>query len=71
MNPADGAMISNQLYIPIWLYSNAFMSASVGTYSRFTFQSGYIQMVEETGSGANTLNFTFQSGYIQIKSNKG
>ena len=36
----------NVLYIPIWLYSNAPKNSLLGFPKVFTFQSGYIQMLE-------------------------
>ena len=50
-------MRKETLYIPFWLYSNvdAFQHYEP-VFVTFTFHSGYIlMMIEETGSGANTL----------------
>ena len=56
----------NQLYIPIWLYSN-YEAITVSVISSiFTFQSGYIQIDKLMAEIGRIDNFTFQSGYIQI-----
>ena len=54
------------LYIPIWLYSNRFLSLNHCALNHFTFQSGYIQITLNSFVSLARLNFTFQSGYIQI-----
>ena len=58
------------LYIPIWLYSNktAALQSLNGRY--FTFQSGYIQMIDPSQVTVNDIVFTFQSGYIQMHMQK-
>ena len=57
----------NTLYIPIWLYSNAFEQIFLLPMTSFTFQSGYIQMRSKLNALYAFVTFTFQSGYIQIK----
>ena len=37
-------IVCNNLYIPIWLYSNDAYGVIIVTGSNFTFQSGYIQI---------------------------
>ena len=56
----------NTLYIPIWLYSNAFEQIFLLPMTSFTFQSGYIQMRSKLNALYAFVTFTFQSGYIQI-----
>ena len=43
----DMAM-SESLYIPIWLYSNMKLARSATNQSLFTFQSGYIPILQDT-----------------------
>ena len=55
------------LYIPIWFYSNFLASKNDESFSRFTFQSGSIQIRQSSVAVFFVCNFTFQSGSIQIR----
>ena len=54
------------VYIPIWLYSNAYEKEQIGWIQEFTFQYGYIQITALIKMMTLTQKFTFQYGYIQI-----
>ena len=64
------AISSLILYIPIWLYSNVGAVHSYLQDIAFTFQSGYIQILQNRQIGRLKDFFTFQSGYIQMLSGR-
>ena len=64
-------LINLILYIPIWLYSNTHLGGMWTKMDNFTFQSGYIQMINSSTVQVSESNcFTFQSGYIQMAQKK-
>ena len=65
MNPADGAMLSGQLYIPIWFYSNPSVCIAAAISFVFTFQSGSIQIL--TKSHPCTVHATLHSNLVLFK----
>ena len=42
--PLEGIWKQKNVYIPIWLYSNAYEKEQIGWIQEFTFQYGYIQI---------------------------
>ena len=60
-------MTCSIIYIPIWFYSNKVSDDSTYIDSRFTFQYGSIQMVEDVSATNVYASFTFQYGSIQMK----
>ena len=64
--PAQLSLPSLLLYIPIWFYSNEYVSKRHGYSCYFTFQSGSIQIAPKNSLLGFPNVFTFQSGSIQI-----
>ena len=65
--PGIAKAMSEQLYIPFWLYSNLMDCNCNRCGCCFTFHSGYILIIKSLRNATSKIYFTFHSGYILIK----
>ena len=61
-------VINDEIYIPLWSYSNRYYNVLKKTYPKFTFHYGPIQIPLSDIAWAMQREFTFHYGPIQIKS---